>query len=327
MGSAALREAGPNENEERKNANPKEFHRRFSYREAYLRSGVRATKWPFWRVDCQGFRMAATVWKGFISFGLVSIPIRLYSGARGKTVSFHLLHEKDNSRIHEVMYCDKEDKPVKRAELVKGFEYQKGRYVVFTPEEIKSATPRTEKVMEILQFVKGDDIDPIYFESSYYVAPEENGAKPYALLLEALTQSKFDGLAKVTMHGREHIVILRPTGRGIMLHTMYYADEIRDVAEFAPHRNLVKAQELKLAKTLIQSLVDDFKPERFKDTYRENLEKLIKAKAKGKEIKVAPEPEPQKVVDIMEALKQSLARKKPVAAEHARTKTKQRKRA
>src|SRR4051812_47985417 len=139
--------------------------------------------------------MASTVWKGAISFGLVSIPIRLYSGARGKTVSFHLLHEKDRSRIHEVMYCSKEDKPVKRTELVKGFEYAKGRYAVVTPEEIKAVTPRTERVMEILQFVKGDDIDPIYFETSYYVAPEETGRKPYALLLEALRQSKFDGLA------------------------------------------------------------------------------------------------------------------------------------
>jgi len=180
--------------------------------------------------------MAATVWKGFISFGLVSIPIRLYSGARGKTVSFHLLHQKDNSRIHEVMYCTKEEKPVARKDLVKGFEYKKGRYVVITAEEIKAVTPPTSKVMEILQFVKGDDIDPIYFESSYYVAPEENGKKPYALFLEALRESKFDGLAKVTMHGREHVVILRPSDRGIMLHTMYYADEIRDVSEFPTTR-------------------------------------------------------------------------------------------
>jgi DNA end-binding protein Ku len=276
--------------------------------------------------------MAATVWKGFISFGLVSIPIRLYSGARGKTVNFHLLHNKDNSRIHEVMYCSKEEKPIERSELVKGYEYQKGRYVVITPEEIKAATPPTERVMEILQFVKGDDIDPIYFESSYYVAPEESGQKPYALLLEALQQSKFDGLAKVTMHGREHIVILRPSERGIMLHTMYYADEIRDVAEFTPHRNLVNEKELKLAKTLIQSLVDDFKPERYKDTYRENLEKLIKAKAKGKQIQPASEPQLPKVVDIMEALQRSLAQKKlaqkkPAQRDRAAAKTARRKRA
>jgi len=251
-----------------------------------------------------------SVWKGFISFGLVSIPLKLFSGARGKTVSFHLLHKKDNSRIHEVMYCNAEEKPVKRSELVKGFEQKKGKYIVVTPEEIKAVTPPTEKIMEILEFVKGDEIDPIYFETSYYAAPDTNGQKPYALLLEALRQSKYDGLAKITMHGREHIVILRPSRRGLMLHTMYYADEVRDVAEFTPHRNLVDEKELKLAKTLIDSLVAKFKPEKYKDTYRSNLEKLIAAKARGKEVTPAPEPHVAKVVDIMDALKASLEAKK-----------------
>jgi len=262
--------------------------------------------------------MAATVWKGFISFGLVSIPVRLYSGARGKTISFHLLHKKDNSRIHEVMYCNTEDKPVERADLVKGYEYRKGRYVVVTPAEIKAATPATEKVMEILEFVKGDEIDPIYFEASYYVAPDANGQKPYALFLEALRQSKYDGLAKMTMHGREHVVILRPSERGIMLHTMYYADEVRNVAEFTPHRNLVAEKELKLAKTLIDSQVTKFKPEKYRDTFRQNLEKLVAAKAKGKEVKPVEEKKVDKVVDIMEALQKSLEAKKSV---HSQRKT------
>jgi DNA end-binding protein Ku len=257
--------------------------------------------------------MAATVWKGYISFGLVSIPVRLYSGARGKTISFHLLHKTDNSRVHEVMYCDAEDKPVKRSDLVKGYEYKKGKYIVVTPEEIKKVTPPTNKMMEILQFVKGEQIDPIFFESSYYVAPDANGQKPYALLLEALRKSGYDGLAKVTMHSREHVVILRPSERGIMLHTMYYADEIRDVPEFQPHRNLVKEAELKLASTLVESLAGDFKPQQYTDTYRENLEKLIAAKAKGKQIEPVAEPKPAKVLDIMEALRKSLAEKKAPA--------------
>lgn len=262
--------------------------------------------------------MAATVWKGYISFGLVSIPVRLYSGARGKTVSFHLLHKTDNSRIREVMYCDAEDKPVTRADLVKGYEYKKGKYVVVVAEEIKEVTPATQTVMEILQFVHGDQIDPIYFETSYYVAPDSNGQKPYALLLEALRQSEYDGLAKMTMHGREHIVILRPAERGIMLHTMYYADEIRAVPEFEERHGMVKDKELKLAKTLVESLVADFRPEKYKDTYRQNLKELIEAKAKGKEIKAAPEPKVAKVVDIMEALRKSLEEKtKPARSERA----------
>src|SRR6266478_7598448 len=189
-----------------------------------------------WRVlNCWERVMPATVWKGFISFGMVSIPVRLYSGARGKTISFHLLHKKDNSRVHEAMFCDAEDKPVARSELIKGYEYKKGQYVAVTAEEIKQVTPPTQSVMEILQFVKGDDIDPVFFESSYYVGADANGQKPYALLFEAMRQSSYDGLAKVTMHGREHTVILRPAKRGIMLHTMYYADEIRDVPEFETH--------------------------------------------------------------------------------------------
>jgi DNA end-binding protein Ku len=137
------------------------------------------------------------------------------------------------------------------------------------------------------------------------------------LLLEALRQSKFDGLAKVTMHSREHIVILRPAERGIMLHTMYYLDEVRDVADFKPHKDLVNDKELKLAKMLIESLVDKFKPEKYKDTFRENLKKLIEAKAKGKEIKPVPEPRVSKVVDIMEALRRSLEAQKPVQRQRA----------
>jgi DNA end-binding protein Ku len=254
--------------------------------------------------------MAATVWKGYISFGLVSIPVHLYSGARGKTVAFHLLHKADNSRVHEVMYCNAEDKPVKRSDLVKGYEYKKNQYIVVTPEEIKKVTPATDTVMEILQFVKGEQIDPMFFESSYYVAPDADGQKPYALLLEALRQSGYDGLAKMTMHGREHIVTLRPSERGIMLHTMYYADEIREVPDFQPHRNLVKDSELKLAKALVQSLAGDFKPKQYTDTYRENLEKLIAAKAKGKQVAAVEEPKVGKVTDIMEALRRSLGEKK-----------------
>ncbi|HTM49835.1 MAG TPA: Ku protein [Bryobacteraceae bacterium] len=272
--------------------------------------------------------MPATVWKGYISFGLVSIPVRLYSGARAKTVGFHLLHKKDNSRVREVMYCAAEDKPVSRADLIKGFEYKPGRYAVVTPEEIRKVAPRTQTVMEILQFVEGDQIDPIFFESSYYVAPDSNGGKPYALLLEALRESKYDGVAKLTMHGREHVVILRPSPRGIMLHTMFYVDEVRQVPEFEPHGNPVNQKELKLAKTLIDSLVEDFHPEKYKDAYRENLRKLIDAKVKGKEVKVPPAPKEARVVDIMEALRESLARKKPVQAERTRAgKTPSRKRA
>src|SRR5438034_2000963 len=158
--------------------------------------------------------MAASVWKGHLTFGLVSFPIRLFSAARSETVSFNLLHKDDHSRIKQVTFCQKEDKPVARTDLVKGYEYEKDRYVVIEDEEIRKVAPKTAKVMEILEFVKADQVDAIYLESSYYVAPEEGGEKAYALLFTALKDSGYYALAKVAMHNREHVIVLRPGDKG-----------------------------------------------------------------------------------------------------------------
>lgn len=257
--------------------------------------------------------MASTVWRGHLTFGLVSFPVRLFSAARGETVSFNLLHAKDNSRIKQVTFCQAEDEPVPRTELVKGFEYEKGHYVVIDDEDIKKVAPKTAKVMEILEFVKGDQVDPIFLESSYYMAPDEGGEKPYALLFEALRHADYYGLAKIAMHNREHIVILRPGNKGILLHTMYYLDEIRQVDEFRTDTDLVKPKELEMAKMLIETLAAEFEPTKYHDTYRENLQKMIEAKIEGKKVVETPEPHIAPVIDIMEALKRSLAeKKKPV---------------
>jgi DNA end-binding protein Ku len=156
-------------------------------------------------------------------------------------------------------------------------------------------------------------VDPVFLEASYYLAPDEGGEKPYALLFEALRQSSFYGVAKVAMHNREHVVILRPARRGIMLHTMYYVDEIRQVDEFRTDTNLVKEKELELAKSLIGSLAEDFQPEKYHDTYRDNLMQMIEAKVKGNKIVETPAPHVAPVVDIMEALKKSLAEKRKPA--------------
>ena len=257
--------------------------------------------------------MASTVWRGHLTFGLVSFPVRLFSAARGETVSFNLLHAKDNSRIKQITYCQAEDQPVPRSELVKGYEYEKDRYVVIEEEDIKKVAPKTAKVMEILEFVKGGQVDPIYLESSYYMAPDEGGEKPYALLFEALRQAEYYGLAKIAMHNREHIVILRPGNKGILLHTMYYADEIRQVDEFRTNTDLVKPKELEMARMLIDTLAADFEPEKYHDTYRDNLLQMIEAKKEGQNVVETPEPHVAPVIDIMEALKRSLAEKrKPV---------------
>lgn len=255
--------------------------------------------------------MASSVWKGHITFGLVSFPVRLSVAARGETVGFNQLHKADGSRIKQVIYCATEDKPIPRSEIVKGYEYEKDRYVVIDDEDIRKVAPKTAKVMEILEFVKGSEVDPVYLESSYYLAPEEGGDKPYALLFEAMKASGYYGVAKVSMHNREHIVIIRPANKGMMLHTMYYRDEIRAVDEFRTDTSTLKEKELALAKNLIESLAEAFEPEKYHDTYRTNLQKMIQDKVEGHKIVETPTPHIAPVIDIMEALKRSLEQKKP----------------
>src|SRR5215831_13506314 len=257
--------------------------------------------------------MAASVWKGHLTFGLVSFPVRLFSAARGESVSFNLLHKPDHSRIRQVIYCQSEDKPVPRTELVKGYEYEKDHYVEVDDEDIKKVAPKTAKVMEILEFVKADQVDPIYLESSYYVAPDEGGEKPYALLFQALRESKYYALAKVAMHNREHIIVLRPGSKGILSHTMYYQDEIRQVDEFRTDTTLVKDKELAMAKMLISSLEAEFEPQKYHDEYRHNLQKMIEDKIEGRNVVAAPAEHVAPVIDIMEALKRSLAEKRKPA--------------
>jgi DNA end-binding protein Ku len=179
----------------------------------------------------------------------------------------------------------------------------------------QNAAPKTASVMEIQEFVRADQVDPIFLESSYYMAPDKGGEKPYALLFEALRQAQYYGIAKVSMHNREHVVILRPAKRGILLHTMYYVDEIRQVDEFRTDTSMVKEKELELAKTLIDTLAADFEPQKYHDTYRDNLQKLIEAKIEGRKVVETPEPKVAPVIDIMEALRKSLAeQRKPVAS-------------
>src|SRR5579884_189969 len=258
--------------------------------------------------------MASTVWKGHIAFGLVSFPVRLYSAARGESISFNQLHKTDHSRVKQVLYCAAEDKPIPRSDIVKGFEYEKDHWVVVEDEEIKKMAPATAKVMEILEFVKSAEVDPLYFESSYYIAPDEAGEKPYALLFEALRRTGYVGVAKVAMHNREHIVIFRPGASGLIMHTMYYGHEVRKIEEFRTDTTLASDKEMQLATLLIESLAAAFEPEKYTDTYRDNIRALIDAKVAGRQVVAPPEPVAAKVVDIMEALRQSLAAAKKPAA-------------
>ena len=252
--------------------------------------------------------MAASVWSGYLTFGLISMPVRLFSGARANHVSFHMLHRNDHVRVKQQLICPEEDKVVARDEIVKGYEYRKGEYVIIEPEEIKKIEPKTAKAMEILEFVKADDIDPIYFESSYYLTPEEAGRRPYALLQKALEESRHVAVAKLAMHNREYTVFLRPYNGGLMLHTMYYRDEIRKVDEFGKTDVDIKEAELKVAHQLVKALEAPWEPEKYYDTFEANVKELIKAHLEGKQVGAVEKPKkPAQVVDLMDALKQSLA--------------------
>jgi DNA end-binding protein Ku len=250
--------------------------------------------------------MPATVWKGYLSFGLVSFPVRLFSAARAETVHFHMLHKKDLSRVKEVWYCAEENKPIERSEIVKGYEASKGEYVVVEDDELKRIAPTTASTMEILQFVGSEDVDPIFFESSYYVAPDEKVSKPYALFLAALSGTKHDAIAKIAMHNREHVVLIRPAEGGLVLHTLYYPDELHKANKQDAPKTAFSGKELELAKSLIGQLTAPFKPSQFHDTYRENVERLIEEKKRGKKITTVKAPRKAPVVDLMEALKRSL---------------------
>jgi DNA end-binding protein Ku len=251
--------------------------------------------------------MPATVWKGYISFGLVSFPVRLFSAARAERVRFHMLHRKDLSRVKEVFYCAKENEPIERSEIVKGYEATKDKYVVVADEELKKIAPSTASTMDVLQFVRDSDVDPIYFERSYYVAPGDEIGKPYALFLKALKETRYSAVAKVAMHGREHVVLIRSSEDGLVLHTLFYPDELNKASKpRVPAKMNATRKELDLAENLIQQLAGPFQPDKFHDTYRENVEKLIEQKMKGQKIVAVPAPRRAPVVDLMEALKKSL---------------------
>lgn len=257
--------------------------------------------------------MPASVWTGYLTFGLISMPVRLFSGARGEHISFHMLHRDDHVRVKQQLICPEEDKVVGRDEIVKGYEYRKGEYVIIEPEEIKKIEPKTAKAMEILEFVKSSDVDPIYFESSYYMVPEEAGKRPYALLAKALEETEYVAIAKLTMHNREYTVFLRPYRDGMMLHTMYYKEEVREMENFGSTGVELREAEVKVAHQLIEALAAPFEPEKYHDTFEENLKKLIQARLEGKEVEAVEKPKKAApVVDLMAALKESLAvMKKP----------------
>jgi len=265
--------------------------------------------------------MATTVWSGHLTFGLVSMPVQLVTAARRKSVDLDLLHSKDHSRIRQVLYCRAEDKPLERSDVVKGFEYAKDKYVVLDASELAKIKPKSAKMMEILEFVDAAEVDPVYFDTSYYLLPDEGGDKPYMLLYLAMHNTNYYALAKATMHEREYTLVIRCGAHGLIVHTMYYADELREQKAFQKEPGVVAQKELTLAKALIENLASPFEPKKYSDAYRAQLEQLIQAKIKGKKFVSAPAKRLAPVTDIMAALQKSLfQRRLPAAAKKSASK-------
>ena len=297
--------------------------------------------------------MPVTVWKGHLTFGLVSIPVRLFRAARAQRMSLRQLyragprpeeeeaaieappphgtseskgHRGDGEalaslpvgqepvmpvkRVYQPANGTEQPQPIRRSDLVKGYEVAKGEYVVLDAQELRSVAPKTSTEMEIVEFVRFSEIDPVYLESSYYVAPDEGGEKAYALLLKSMEQTGYAALGQVTMHRRDHVMILRPGQTGLVAHTMFYAGEVRTMDEFRTNTETVAQKELDLAKTLIQALATSFEPEKFKNQFRERLHQLIESRAATRQVAPVEAPGPAKVIDIMDALKRSLAQAK-----------------
>jgi DNA end-binding protein Ku len=253
------------------------------------------------------------IWKGSISFALVSIPISLFSATRRNELSFHYLHKKDMSTVAYKRFCDTENIEVPWEEITRGYEYEKDQYIEITDEDLDKADVELTKTIQILEFVHEDEIDPVYFDKPYYLEPQKGGERAYALMRDALAQSKKVGIAKVVMKSREHLAAVKSVGNMLTLQTMRFAHEIVDASSLTlPSKAEISKKEMDLANTLIDSMSDKFDPNKYKDDYYEKVMEIIRMKVAG----IAPEapaakgPGPAKIVDLMEILKQSLSETK-----------------
>jgi DNA end-binding protein Ku len=253
-----------------------------------------------------------SIGSGAISFGLVTIPVRMYSATQSGGISFNLLHAKCGNRIKYQQICPVDNEIVERSDIVKGYEFAKDQYVRFTPEELKAVEGEASRMIDIAEFVPLAKVDPIYFENTYYLGPDKGGEKAYRLLADAMKDTKRVAVAQFVMRGKENLVLIRELNGGLLLHTMYFADEVRDFSEIDKGQDVkIKSGEVDLAHKLIDELAKpEFKPEQYKDEYRDRLLKAVEEKVEGKEITaIGPEVQKTQVIDLMDALKQSLGRR------------------
>jgi DNA end-binding protein Ku len=254
--------------------------------------------------------MPRSIWSGAISFGLVNVPVKLYSAVSRKTVRFHQLHDKDGVRIQQKRVCPADGDEVPYENIVKGYEISPDRYVVIEPEELEALDPKKTRAIEIQEFVDLEEIDPIYYDHPYYLAPDTGASKAYRLLLRAMEETGKVAIARVVIRQKENLVAIRPTGDVLTMATMIFHDEVVSpgaIEELPDEEAEASKREVEMAQQLIDSLTGDFEPEKYHDEYRERVLELIEAKAQGEEIAIQPPEEPAKVPDLMAALEQSLA--------------------
>jgi DNA end-binding protein Ku len=254
--------------------------------------------------------MPRSIWTGAISFGLVNVPVKLYSAVSKKTVRFHQLHESDGVRIQQKRVCPADGEEVAWDDIVKGYEISPDRYVVVTSEELEALDPKKTKTIDIEEFVDLEDIDPLYYDHPYYLLPGQGAAKPYKLLADAMKDAGKVAIARVVIRTKEQLVAIRPLGDVLAMATMNFADEVVDPDSFdeAPGDDVdTTKRELDMARQLIESLTADFDPDKYHDEYREAVLEMIERKADGEEIVIQPAEEPEKVPDLMAALEASLA--------------------
>ena len=254
--------------------------------------------------------MPRPIWKGSIAFGLVNIPVELHTAVRDSRPHFRMLHAEDKSPVRYERICAREGKPVAWDDLVKGYEYQKGKFVILTKEDFKAAALEKSRTIDIKTFVNGSDIDDRFFESSYYLTPQKGGEHAYALLREAIREKELVGIATIVLRDAQHLAALEIKDKAMVLTMMRYAEELVDVADYTfPPAAQVRKPELQMAKTLVEQFTGEWDPTEYTDEYRENLMKIVKARMKGKTVELPAEEEPRsaEVVDLMERLRQSLA--------------------
>lgn len=252
--------------------------------------------------------MPRAIWTGAISFGLVSVPVKLYSATESKDVAFHQLEKETGKRIDHRRFATGTDREVDYDDIVKGYEVSKGTYVVVTPEELESVEPGRTRSIDIEDFVALEEIDPIYFERSYHLAPaREEGTKPYRLLREALRRSERVAIGRFVMRSKQYLAAIRVSGPALVLETMFFGDEIRDVEDLdLPAKGKLNDKELRMAEQLVESMTVPFDPAAYADTYRERVLELIEAKADGKDLAVEPKEELAPVTDLLAALEASI---------------------